>query len=174
MVLRASPSEWPPTSLLNLGEVCDAIAHLIEQPLATSEDLMHYVKGPDFPTGAIILGSEGIRSAYTTGRGRIVMRAQAEEVTSKAGKRQIVITEIPFQVNKAALVERIAVLAREKRITGISEVRDESDREGLRVVMGSPGWPCHEQPVSEHGDADDLLREHGRSRERQAEDDRSS
>ncbi len=119
----------------NLGEVCDAIAHLIENPLATSEDLMQFVKGPDFPTGAIILGSEGIRAAYTTGRGKIVMRARAEEITNKAGKRQIVITEIPFQVNKAALVERIAVLAREKKITGIAEVRDESDREGLRVVI---------------------------------------
>jgi DNA gyrase subunit A len=119
----------------NLGEVCDAIAHLIDNPLATSDDLMQFVKGPDFPTGAIVLGSEGIRSAYSTGRGRVVMRARAEEVTNKAGKRQIVITEIPFQVNKAQLVERIAVLAREKRITGIAEVRDESDREGLRVVI---------------------------------------
>jgi DNA gyrase subunit A len=119
----------------NLGEVCDAIAHLIDNPLAASEELMQFVKGPDFPTGAIVLGSEGIRSAYTTGRGKVVMRARAEEVTNKLGKRQIVITEIPFQVNKAQLVERIAVLAREKRITGIAEVRDESDREGLRVVI---------------------------------------
>ena len=119
----------------NLGEVCDAIAYLIENPMATSEDLLHLVKGPDFPTGAIVLGSEGIRAAYTTGRGRIVMRARAEEVTNKAGKHQIVISEIPFQVNKASLVERIAVLAKEKRITGIAEVRDESDREGLRVVI---------------------------------------
>ncbi len=119
----------------NLGEVCDAIAYLIDNPLATSENLLQFVKGPDFPTGAIVLGSEGIRTAYTTGRGRIVMRARAEEETSKSGKRQIVITEIPFQVNKAQLVERIAVLAREKKITGIAEVRDESDREGLRVVI---------------------------------------
>jgi len=119
----------------NLGEVCDAIAHLIENPLATSEDLMVFVKGPDFPTGAILLGTEGIRAAYTTGRGRLVMRARAEEVTNKAGKRQIVITEIPFQVNKASLVERIAELTKEKRITGVAEVRDESDREGLRVVI---------------------------------------
>lgn len=119
----------------NLGEICDAIAYLIDNPLSSSEELMQFVKGPDFPTGGIILGTEGIRSAYTTGRGRIVMRARAEEVTAKSGKRQIVITEIPFQVNKAALVERIAVLAREKRITGIAEVRDESDREGLRIVI---------------------------------------
>jgi DNA gyrase subunit A len=119
----------------NLGEVCDAIAHLIENPLATSEELQVFVKGPDFPTGAIILGSEGIRSAYTTGRGRIVLRGRAEEITTKSGKRQIVISEIPFQVNKAQLVERIAVLTKEKRITGIAEVRDESDREGLRIVI---------------------------------------
>ncbi len=119
----------------NLGEVCDAIAHLIENPLSNSEELMQFVKGPDFPTAGIILGTEGIRSAYTTGRGRIVMRARAEEITTKSGKRQIVVTEIPFQVNKAALVERIAVLAREKKITGIAEVRDESDREGMRIVI---------------------------------------
>ncbi len=93
------------------------------------------MKGPDFPTGAIILGSEGIRSACTTGRGRIVLRGRAEEITTKSGKRQIVISEIPFQVNKAQLVERIAVLTKEKRITGIAEVRDESDREGLRIVI---------------------------------------
>ena len=119
----------------NLGEVCDAIAYLIDNPLAGNQELMQFVKGPDFPTGGIILGAEGIRAAYATGRGRIVMRARSEEVTSKSGKRQIVITEIPFQVNKAALVERIAELARDKRITGIAEVRDESDREGLRVVI---------------------------------------
>jgi len=119
----------------NLGEVCDAIGHLIDNPLASSEELMQYVKGPDFPTGAILHGVEGIRAAYTTGRGRLVLRARAEEITTKQGKRQIVISEIPFQVNKAQLVERIAVLAKEKRITGIAEVRDESDREGLRVVI---------------------------------------
>ncbi len=119
----------------NLGEVCDAIVYLIDNPLASSEELMQFVKGPDFPTGAIVLGTEGIRSAYATGRGRIVMRARVEEITSKAGKRQIVITEIPYQANKAALVERIAVLTREKKVSGIAEVRDESDREGLRVVI---------------------------------------
>ncbi len=119
----------------NLGEVCDAIAHLIDNPLATNQELMQFIKGPDFPTGGIVLGAEGIRAAYATGRGRLVMRARSEEVTSKSGKRQIVITEIPFQVNKAALVERIAELARDKRVTGIAEVRDESDREGLRIVI---------------------------------------
>jgi DNA gyrase subunit A len=119
----------------NLGEVCDAVGHLIENPLAGNAELMQFVKGPDFPTGAIILGTEGLRSAYSTGRGKVVMRARVEEITTKSGKRQIVITEIPYQVNKAALVERIAELAKEKKITGVAEVRDESDREGLRVVI---------------------------------------
>ena len=119
----------------NLAEVCDAIGHLIENPLAGNTELMQFVKGPDFPTGAIILGTEGIRSAYSTGRGKVVMRARAEEIANKSGKRQIVITEIPYQVNKAALVERIAELAKEKKIAGVAEVRDESDREGLRVVI---------------------------------------
>ncbi len=119
----------------NLAEVCDAIGHLIENPLAGNTELMQFVKGPDFPTGAIILGTEGIRSAYSTGRGKVVMRARAEEIVNKSGKRQIVITEIPYQVNKAALVERIAELAKEKKIAGVAEVRDESDREGLRVVI---------------------------------------
>ena len=99
----------------NLGEVCDAIGYLIENPLAGNADLMQFVKGPDFPTGAIILGTEGIRSAYSTGRGKVVMRARAEEITSRSGKRQIVITELPSQVNKAALFERISELAKEKR-----------------------------------------------------------
>jgi len=119
----------------NLGEICDAAAHLIDSPLAGNDELMQFVKGPDFPTGAIILGTEGIRSAYATGRGKVVMRARVEETTNNLGKRQIVITEIPYQVNKAALVERIAELAKDKKITGVSEVRDESDREGMRVVI---------------------------------------
>lgn len=119
----------------NLGEICDAAAHLIDSPLAGNDELMQFVKGPDFPTGAIILGTEGIRSAYSTGRGKVVMRACVEETTNSAGKRQIVITEIPYQVNKAALVERIAQLAKDKKITGVSEVRDESDRDGMRIVI---------------------------------------
>ncbi len=119
----------------NLGEVCDAIAYLIDNPMATNEELGQFVRGPDFPTGAIILGTEGIRSAYSTGRGKIVLRAKVEEVLTKSGKHQILVTELPYQVNKAALIERIAELAREKKITGIQEVRDESDREGLRVAI---------------------------------------
>jgi DNA gyrase subunit A len=106
----------------NLGEICDAI---VCNPEATAEELLGLVKGPDFPTGGIIWGKGGIDNAYTTGQGKIVLRAKAKELTTKAGKRQIVVTELPYQVNKAALVEKIAELAKVKRISGIAEVRDE-------------------------------------------------
>jgi DNA gyrase subunit A len=119
----------------NLGEICDAIVYLTENPQATVEELMEFVTGPDFPTAGIIWGREGIDSAYATGQGKIVLRARASEVTSKGGKRQIIVTELPYQVNKASLVERIAELIKVKRISGIGEVRDESDREGMRVVI---------------------------------------
>ena len=119
----------------NLSEICDAIIHLIEHPEATAEELLQLVKGPDFPTGGIIWGQEGIEKAYATGQGKIVLRAKAREVTTKTGKKQILVTELPYQVNKAALVEKIAELARAKRISGIAEVRDESDREGMRIVI---------------------------------------
>jgi len=119
----------------NLGEICDAIVYLVENPQATVEELMELVTGPDFPTAGIIWGREGIDSAYTTGQGKIVLRARANEVIGKGGKRQIVVTELPYQVNKAALVERIAELVKVKRISGIAEVRDESDREGMRIVI---------------------------------------
>jgi len=120
----------------NLGEVCEALAYLIDNPRATVDDLMEFVKGPDFPTGGVILGQEGIKSAYATGRGRIVVRAKAYlGDASETGHRQIIITELPFQVNKAALVEKIADLVSSKRITGIGELRDESDRQGMRIVI---------------------------------------
>ncbi len=119
----------------NLGEICDAITYLIDNPEATIEELMALVKGPDFPTAGIIWGKGGIDSAYSTGQGKIVLRAKADEVTGKGGKRQIVVTQLPYQVNKATLVERIAALVKAKRISGIAEVRDESDREGMRIVM---------------------------------------
>jgi len=119
----------------NLDEICDAIVYLIDNPQATVEELMELVKGPDFPTGGIIWGKEGIDNAYTTGHGKIILRAKATELTSKVSKRQIVVTELPYQVNKAALVERIAELVKVKKISGISEVRDESDREGMRIVI---------------------------------------
>ncbi|HJS57799.1 MAG TPA: DNA gyrase subunit A [Vicinamibacteria bacterium] len=124
----------------NLGELVDALHFLIDSPdLLPDERLlgvMERVPGPDFPTAGLICGREGIRQAYRTGRGQITMRARASiETTKKADREQIVITEIPYQVNKARLIERIAELARDKRIEGIAEPRDESDREGLRIVV---------------------------------------
>ncbi len=124
----------------NLGEVVEALTFLIESPDLTPDErlegVMQRVRGPDFPTGATICGRGGIRSAYRTGRGQIVLRAKAEiETTKKGDREQIVIREIPYQVNKAKLIEKIADLVREKRLEGISDVRDESDREGMRIVV---------------------------------------
>ena len=120
----------------NPSEVCNAVVRLIDEPDATVEQLMRHVKGPDFPTGATIMGREGIRNAYSTGRGQIIVRANAEiEPTPRSNRMQIVVSELPYQVNKAALVEKIADLVKRKRIDGISEIRDESNREGMRIVM---------------------------------------
>ena len=119
----------------NLREMCNAVVHLIDHPDAVVEDLMKLVPGPDFPTGAIIQGRSGIVDAYTTGHGRVVMQARAETEDLRGGREQIVVTEIPFQVNKASLVEKIAHLIKDKKIEGISDVRDESDRHGLRIVV---------------------------------------
>jgi DNA gyrase subunit A len=120
----------------NMGEVIDAAVHLVENPKASTADLMRFVPGPDFPTAGIILGREGIRRAYETGRGAIEVRARASiEVHPKTEREAIVVTEIPYQVNKAKLVEHIADLVRDKRIEGISDLRDESSREGMRVVI---------------------------------------
>jgi DNA gyrase subunit A len=120
----------------NLGEVCDAIAYLIDNPQATIEELGKFVKGPDFPTAGIILGHDGIRNAYTTGHGKVVVQAKAHIGDIKGtGRRQIVISELPYQTNKAALVEAIAELVRNKKIEGISDLRDESDRQGMRIVI---------------------------------------
>jgi DNA gyrase subunit A len=119
----------------NISEVLDAVIALIDNPEISTEELMGLVKGPDFPTGGLVLGSEGIREAYETGRGIITMRAQVRIEESENGKHQIVVTELPYQVNKARLLERIAELARERRIEGIADLRDESDRSGLRVVI---------------------------------------
>ena len=120
----------------NLGEVCDAISYLIDKPEAMVNELTQFIKGPDFPTGGIILGQDGIKSAYATGHGRVVIRAKASVGdATEAGRRQIVVTELPYQTNKAALVERIAELVKEKKIEGISELRDESDRQGMRIVI---------------------------------------
>ena len=120
----------------NLGEICEAVIQLVDHPEITSEELSSYVKGPDFPTGGIILGKDGILNAYTSGRGRIVVRARAEiEDMPRGGRQQITVTELPYQVNKAALVEKIANLVKDKKIDGISDIRDESDRKGMRVVI---------------------------------------
>ena len=120
----------------NLSEVIDGIIKVIDNPETTIEELMEIIKGPDFPTGATILGKEGIKEAYTTGRGKITMRAEAEIEEMSGNRQRIIITSLPYQVNKAKLVKTIADLSKEKKIEGISEVRDESDRkEKTRVVV---------------------------------------
>lgn len=119
----------------NLNEVCNGIIHLIHNPEATTEELSRIVRGPDFPTGGIIQGREGIRNTYANGRGRIVVRARTQFEESERGRISIIVTELPYQINKADLVKKIAELARDKKIEGISEVRDESDRKGMRMVV---------------------------------------
>ncbi len=119
----------------NLSEICDAVCHVIDHPDCVTEDLLQLVPGPDFPTSGVIRGSQGIVDAYTTGRGRIVMEAVTEIEEMRGGRQRILITELPYQVNKASLVEKIAQLVREKRVEGISDIRDESDRQGMRVVV---------------------------------------
>lgn len=119
----------------NLGEIVDAVSMLIDDPEVEAADLMKVVKGPDFPTGGIILGTAGIKDAFTTGRGTIKIRAKAHIEPMNNGKQRIIVTELPYQVNKAELVTKIAELVKDKRIEGISDLRDESDREGMRVVI---------------------------------------
>jgi len=119
----------------NLGEVIDACTALIDDPALSIDDLINFVPGPDFPTGGIILGKAGIRSAYHTGRGSIVMRGKVAFETIRKDREAIIVSEIPYQVNKATMVERIADLVRDKKIDGISDLRDESDRDGYRVVI---------------------------------------
>jgi DNA gyrase subunit A len=119
----------------NLNEVCDGIAYLLDHPDATTEDLSRIIRGPDFPTGGIIQGREGIRNTYVNGRGRIVVRARTHIEETERGRMSIVTTEMPYQVNKAEVVKKIAELVRDKRIDGIADVRDESDRQGMRMVV---------------------------------------
>jgi DNA gyrase subunit A len=119
----------------NLGEVADGIAAIIDRPEITDEELIAVVKGPDFPTGGIIYGRQGIRDAYLTGRGLITVRARVFLETTKAGREKIIVTEIPYQVNKAGLIERIADMVRDGKIDGISDLRDESDRDGTRILI---------------------------------------
>ena len=119
----------------NLTEICNAAIHLIDNPEATIDDLMQFVQGPDFPTGATILGREGIRAAFATGRGRVVIRANAFIEETNRGRYAIIVTELPYQVNKSALIEKIAELVKIGRIDGIHDLRDESDREGMRIMI---------------------------------------
>jgi DNA gyrase subunit A len=123
----------------NLGELIDGLVALIHNPEITDSQLMQYIPGPDFPTGALILGTSGIREAYTTGRGSITMRGVAEietiEQRGRPEREAIIITELPYQTNKAALIEKIAEMVNEKRLEGIADIRDESDRDGMRVVI---------------------------------------
>ena len=119
----------------NLGEVCDAIVYLIDHPDAATERLMRHVTGPDFPTGAKVRGRKGIVDTYTTGRGRIIMEAETEFEETRNNRENIIVTSLPYQVNKATLIERMAALARERKIDGISDIRDESDRRGMRIVI---------------------------------------
>ena len=118
----------------NLREVCEATCRIIDEPGISTEELMRIMPGPDFPTGGVIMGTDGVRDAYLTGRGKCVVRGIAE-IEEEGRTPQIIITEIPFQVNKARLIEHIANLVRDKRIEGISDIRDESDRDGMRVVI---------------------------------------
>ena len=119
----------------NLGEVIDAIHLLMQNPDATTEELMKVLPGPDFPTGGVVMGKSGIRKAYETGRGTIIFRAKVDIEEAKNGRQRIVVHEIPYMVNKARLIERIAELAREKEIEGITDINDETDREGMRIVI---------------------------------------
>ena len=119
----------------NLGEVIDGVVKLIDNPDVTTQELMECIKGPDFPTGGIILGRKGIYDTYSTGRGRIVTRAKTEVEPMPNGRQRIVVTEIPYMVNKSVLVAKIAELVHDKRLEGISDIRDESDREGMRIVI---------------------------------------
>ncbi len=119
----------------NLGELIDATVHMIDNPEATTDDLLEYVKGPDFPTGGIVYGKDSLRAAYASGRGGIVMRAVADIQENKKGRHSIIITEIPYALNKATLIEKIADLVKDKKIVGISDLRDESARGTVKIVI---------------------------------------
>ena len=126
------PLIFPPH---NLGELVDATIAQINNPEATLDDLMVHVKGPDFPTGAVVYGKESIRTAFATGRGGVVVRGVADIEETSKGRHRIIITEIPYAVNKAGLVEKIADLVRDKKMSGISDLRDESARGSVRIVV---------------------------------------
>ena len=148
----------------NLGEVIDGVVKMIDNPDVTTQELMECIKGPDFPTGGIILGRKGIYDAYSTGRGRIVTRAKTEVEPMPNGRQRIVVTEIPYMVNKSVLVAKIAELVHDKRLEGISDIRDESDREGMRIVIELKARRKFRRraqlPVQAHADAGSFRRDH--------------
>src|SRR6059036_3451449 len=157
----------------NLTEVVDALVTLIDTPETTIEQLLKIVKGPDFPTRGYIYGAGGIREAYTTGRGTITLRAKAHAEKMRGGREAIIITELPYQVNKASLIEKIAELSGEKKIEGISEIRDESSREGIRVVLELGRGEIPQiimNQLQAHPDADDLRDHHAGARRPAAAD----
>ena len=119
----------------NLGEVIDGCCALLDNPELTIDELIQYIPGPDFPTGGLIMGRSGINQAYHTGRGSVVMRGRTHIEEVRKDREAIIVTEVPYQVNKARMIERIAEMVRDKRIEGISDIRDESDRDGVRVVV---------------------------------------
>lgn len=119
----------------NLSEVIDATSLLMDNPDVTTNELMEVLPGPDFPTGGLVMGKSGIRRAYETGKGSITVRAKVELTEMPNGKERILVTELPYMVNKAKLIERISELHRDKRIEGITDLRDESSREGMRIVI---------------------------------------
>ncbi len=127
----------------NLSEVVAAIDLLMDNPDVTTNELMEVLPGPDFPTGGLVMGKSGIRRAYETGKGSITVRAKVEITEMPNGKERIIVTELPYMVNKAKLIERISELHRDKRIEGITDLRDESSREGMRIVIDIVVTPAH-------------------------------
>ena len=156
----------------NLGEVVDAIATLIDNPEASADDLMAHITGPDFPTGGVILGTAGIKEAYRTGRGRIRVRAKAHTEQLKGNRTAIIVTELPYQVNRAALIENIVDLVKTKKISEISDLRNESDRSGMRLVIelkrDAIAHGRAQQALQAHPDADHLRRHQHRPGRRRA------
>ena len=155
----------------NLAETIDAAIKIIDEPDCTIDDLTNIVKGPDFPTGAVIMGKNAAKEAYRTGQGKVIVRAVSEIEETSRGRQQIIVTEIPYQVNKARLIEKMAEMVKEKRLEGISEIRDESNRKGMRIVIELKK-DCQrayhpEQTIQTHADAGNDLHDHAGNRERE-------
>ena len=157
----------------NLGELCDGFTHLIDHPDATIEDLMQFVKGPDFPTSALILGTKGIRSAYETGRGQVIIQAQSHIETLEGGKAAIIITEIPYQVNKQTLQEKIGVSVREKKVDGITAMyqllRPPRNKNSDRAAAGRPAKEDSKPLAEAHRTPQDIRCDYACARGQRAE-----